>query len=211
MMNSIHDALYWRYAAKEFDSTAKLTNEERDTILEAIRLAPTSYGLQPFRVVVVTNPDVRTKLRAVSFDQSKVTDADTFLVFCARTNVSPADTQEYIDRTMAVRGVDAASLEGFKGMINGTIASMNQEQSEAWAARQAYIALGFGLETAAIIGVDACPMEGFDAAQYNEILGLSAQGLSAKAAMAIGRRNPTDAYATYKKVRLSDEAMFLRA
>lgn len=209
-MNSLHDALLWRYAVKEFDPTTKLTDEERATIFEAIRMAPSAYGLQPFRVIVIDDSELRAKLRAVSYDQPKVTDGDCFLVFCARTEITEADVQEYVDRTASIRSVDVATLDSFKASMMG-LTQMSPKDAENWSTRQAYLALGFGLEAAALIGVDAGPMEGFQPAAYDEILGLKAKGLTAKVAAAFGRRNPNDAYAGYKKVRHSNETMFIRA
>ncbi len=204
-MNSIAPAqlienLSWRYATKQFDPARKIAAEHWKTLEEAMTLAPSSYGLQPWAFVVVTDPKVREKLRAVSWNQPQITDASHLVVFCAKANLARADVERYIDRIAQVRAVPKDALAGFRDMMLGTVEAPGANHLH-WNQRQVYIALGFFLSAAAMLGIDACPMEGFDAAKYNEILGLTAQGLSATVLATAGYRSPGDSYASLKKVR----------
>lgn len=204
-MNSIAPAqlienLSWRYATKQFDPARKIGAEQWKTLEQAMTLAPSSYGLQPWGFVVVTDPKVREKLRAVSWNQPQITDASHLVVFCAKTNLGRTDVDRYIDRIVEVRGVPRDALAGFRDMMLGTVEAPGANHLH-WNQRQVYIALGFFLSAAAMLGIDACPMEGFDAAKYNEILGLTPQGLSATVIATAGYRSASDSFAGMKKVR----------
>ncbi|MFO0836411.1 MAG: NAD(P)H-dependent oxidoreductase [Phycisphaerales bacterium] len=204
-MNSIAPAqlienLSWRYATKQFDPARKIGSEQWKTLEQAMTLAPSSYGLQPWGFVVVTDPKVREKLRAVSWNQPQITDASHLVVFCAKTNLGRADVDRYIDRIVQVRGVPRDALAGFRDMMLGTVEAPGANHLH-WNQRQVYIALGFFLSAAAMLGIDACPMEGFDAAKYNEILGLTSQGLAATVIATAGYRSAGDSFAGMKKVR----------
>lgn len=187
-MNPI-DQLSWRYATKKFDSNKKISDKILNTILESIRLAPTSFGLQPIHVLVITNPGVREKLREVSWGQPQVTESSQLLVFCART-----DFDECMDMYCAQASSNSYasdSIEGWRAMVGTTISKLSSEDSLSWATRQAYIALGFGLVACAQLGVDSCPMEGFDALEYSNILSLP-ESIHPVVVLALGYRSESD-------------------
>ncbi|MDQ5911927.1 MAG: hypothetical protein QG568_140 [Patescibacteria group bacterium] len=201
-MNNIINALNWRYATKSFDSLKKLSDEQLDTILESMRLSASSYGLQPWKFVVVSNPETRTALRTAAWDQTQVTDASAFIVLAVRTDVDVAYVDAYMKSIADTRGMDVTALSGFADTIKGTISRRTAEQVVEWSSRQVYIALGTALTTAAQLEVDACPMEGFDEAKFDEILGLKEMNLASRVCLALGFRSIEDASASYKKVRL---------
>ena len=200
-MNTIIDALNWRYATKAFDATKKLSDEQLRTLAESLRLSASSYGLQPWKFFVITNPELRTQLRAAAYDQSQITDASHLIVIAAAKDMSAAHIDAFFASISETRGAPAEALQGYKDMVTGTVSRLSPEQIQAWNTRQAYIALGTLLTSAAIERVDACPMEGFDTAKFNEILGLDAQGLTAAVVCPVGFRADSDTMAAYKKVR----------
>ncbi len=197
-MSIFNENMQWRYAVKKFDTTKKITAEQLDDLLEAANLAPTSYGLQPFRFLVITRPDVREKIKAAAWNQAQVTDASHLIVVCAKTGLDEAYIDDYIKRIAETRGMTVESLKGFRDMMAAGVKNMNT----AWCQRQSYLALGTMLSAAAQAKIDACPMEGFDPATVDEILGLKAKGLTSTLLCAIGFRAADDSSAGYKKVRL---------
>ena len=196
--------LNWRYATKKFDANRKIQAADWRTLEQALVLSPSSFGLQPWKFLVVENPDVRAKLRAAAYDQSQITDASHLVVLAHSTGFGAADVDRHVDRTAQVRNLPAESLAGFRRAMLGSV-QRPQEQTDAWVSRQVYIALGNFLATAALLGIDACPMEGFDAARFDRILGLPAQGYHAQVVAAAGYRAADDAYAKLPKVRYSPE------
>jgi nitroreductase len=204
-------SLRWRYATKQFDPSRKISSTDWTALEDALQLTASSLGLQPWRIVVVTNAEIRRKLIDFSWGQKQITDASHLVVFAARTNLGAADIEAYMNRIATVRGVTRQSLAGFESMVTGSvIQGMDASARTQWATRQAYIALGNFLTSAALLGIDACPMEGFQAAQYDEILGLTAKGLTAVVLATAGYRLQSDPSATLKKVRLPKEELFLR-
>jgi nitroreductase len=196
--------LNWRYATKKFDPAHKIQAADWRTLAQSLLLAPSSFGLQPFKFFVVENPEVRAKLRAAAWDQSQITDASHLVVFAVKRDVGPADVQRLVDRIADVRGVPVESLEAYKQSMLGSL-SRPADQVAAWASRQPYIALGNFLTAAALLGVDACPMEGFDADQFDQILGLDKSGYRAQVMVTAGYRADDDAYAKLVKVRFPAE------
>ncbi len=190
-MKSIIDSLNWRYATKKFDTTKKLTTEQVDMLLEAARLAPTSAGLQPLKIVHVSDPMLR----------EQVTDASDLFVFAVNKNVDIAYVDNYMNKLAAERGIDVSVLEGFSNMVKGNVASKTPEQIVEWSARQAYIAVGIMLTAAAVNEIDACPMEGFDPNALDKVLGLDTIGAHSLVVVAAGYRAADDATASYKKFR----------
>lgn len=201
MTESILNALTWRYAVKTFDSTKQVPDEHMATILESARLAPSSVGLEPWKFFVVTNTELREKLRAAGYDQTKITDASYLVVITHRTDAQNL-ASELIDRTMKATGATEESLAGLKGMAEGAVAGHSQsaEVINGWLAAQTYIPLGIMLETAALLEVDACPMEGFDSIAVGEILGLKEKNLAVTTMVAFGYRGE-DTYAKLPKTR----------
>jgi nitroreductase len=205
------EQLNWRYATKQFDPARKIGAQDWATLEDALQLSPSSGGLQPWKFIVVTDPEVRARLRAASYGQAQITDASHLVVFAAKKNFNEADVDSLINQTARVRGVAPEALATFRGMlVGGIVNGLDDASRAAWARNQAYIALGNLLTSAALLGIDACPMEGFDRAQYDEILGLPAQGLGSAVIATLGYRSPEDKYATAPKVRFPKEEIFVR-
>jgi len=195
--------LRWRYATKKFDPAKKIAPDLWAKLEQAVVLAPSSYGLQPWKFLVVTDPAVRAKLHPVSWNQPQILDASHLVVFAAKNPPTPADVERHIARTAEVRGVAPETLDGFKQMMLGSLGRMTHQDAHAWAARQCYIALGVFLSACALVGVDACPMEGFQPDRYDEILGLTARGLSAVVIATAGYRAESDPAAQLHKSRFA--------
>ena len=196
------DALQWRYATKVFDAAKKIPAEIWQTLERALVLTPTSYGLQPYKFLVISDPAKRAELLPHSWNQKQVVDASHFVVFAARTKVTEADVAKLIRRTSDVRKIPAASLNFYRDMMLGDIVNGPRSQhAHEWAARQAYIALGNLMTCAAVLGVDTCPMEGLNPAEYDRILGLAGGDYATVVACALGYRAATDKSAKLAKVR----------
>jgi nitroreductase len=194
--------LNWRYATKKFDPARKIPAATWAALEKALVLSPSSYGLQPYHFVVVNDPELRKRLRAASWDQPQVTDASHFVVFARKLLLTEGDVEKFVNLTTDTRGLERGSLRGyFDMMVGDLVRGPRNAIIKEWAARQTYIALGNLLTSAALLGVDACPMEGFDPAKYDEILGLPAKGYGATNACALGYRAADDKYAAAKKVR----------
>lgn len=204
-MKNIIQALNWRYATKKFDTTKKLSAEQLETLLESLRLTASSYGLQPWKFLVIENPALRTQIRAAAWDQSQVTDASHLVVLCAKTDVNDAAVDEYMAAIAVTRSIPVEGLAGFSQMLKGAISGKTQSDLTTWAAKQVYIALGTLLTSAALLEIDACPMEGFDPAAVNTILGLDSQNLTATVLCPLGFRDSSDDTITRTKVRFPKE------
>lgn len=195
-------ALRWRYATKKFDPAKKIDASTWAVLEETLILTPTSYGMQPVKFLVLTHPALRAQLVPVSWGQTQPADCSHFVVMAARAQNTEADVTHYITRMAEVRGMAAEALDGFKNVLLGDVVhGPRGNVALEWATRQAYIALGNFMTAAALLGVDTCPMEGFEPAKYDEILGLPAQGFRAVVACAAGYRAADDKYATLPKVR----------
>ena len=196
------EQLNWRYATKQFDPARKISAQDWATMEEALLLTPSSGGLQPWAFIVITDPAIRAKLLPASYGQAQITAASHLVVFAAKQDYNEADVDAYIQQTAKTRNVPVESLAAYRDMlVGGIVKSMDQPARDAWARNQTYIALGNLLTSAALLGIDACPMEGFDRAQYDEILGLKAKGLASAVIATLGYRSPTDKYAHATKVR----------
>jgi len=201
MKEKIINALKWRYAVKIFNLNKKVSEENINTILESARLSPSSNGFEMWKFLVIKNPEIRTRLRAVSFDQPKVTDASHLVVITYRTDVVLNATKERIERTAKTQNQDPSELDGFRKMLDGGIAQKEQNGTlESWVKAQTYIPLGLMLETAALLEVDACPMEGFMPEKVDEILNLKEKNLKSVTMLALGYRGD-DPMAKYPKTR----------
>lgn len=198
--------LRWRYATKKFDASRKIPSDIWNSLEQALVLSPSSFGLQPWKFIVVENPDLRQKLLPVSWNQTQIVDASHLVVFAHRKDLNAADVEKYIRHTASVRGIPVESLEGYKQMMLGFVARAAQGfDINAWASRQVYIALGNFLTSAALLGVDACPMEGIEPAKYDEILGLDKQGYKTLFVATAGYRAKDDASAGHTKVRFMQD------
>jgi nitroreductase len=205
-MTTLNERLAWRYATKKFDATKSVPADKLERIIEAVRLAPTSSGLQPFELLVVTNPDVRAKIRTVAWDQAQVTDCSHLLVFAAWDDVTPERVNMMFDLTNDVRGFKNEGWENYRQMLLGIVAERGTEANYQAAARQAYIGLGAALIAAAFEEVDATPMEGFDPVAVDEILGLKEKNLRSVVILPLGyRAHEGDWLVNLKKVRRSRE------
>jgi nitroreductase len=194
--------LHWRYATKQFDPTRKIGAEDWATLEQALLLTASSTGLQPWKFIVVKDPAVRKRLQPAARGQTQVVDASHLVVFAAKLDIGEADVDAHLRRTAAVRGMPVEALAGYRGMVvGGIVKGMDTAARNAWSRNQTYIALGNLLTSAALLGIDACPMEGFDHAQFDEILGLKARGLASTAMATLGYRAATDKYAALPKVR----------
>lgn len=200
-MHSIIDALSWRYATQQFDPSKKLAAADRELLLEATRLAPSSFGLQPWKLVVVQTPELREQIRAAAWNQAQVTDASDLIVLCTRTTLDEAYVDHYLELIATTRGLSIDKLDGLKKSILGSTAKRSANEVIEWNKRQTYIALGVLVTTAALHSIDASPMEGFDAQQVDGILGLTAENYTATALCALGYRHTSDPAAAQKKVR----------
>ncbi len=200
--DAILTQLSWRYATKEFDAAKKISSDTWKTLEAALISAPSSFGLQPWQFLVVTNQSVKDQLPAVAWGQSQPKDCSHFVVIAARRATDPEYVQKLIDSIANQRGVEASALDGYKQAILGKTTGMKNGHLE-WNSRQCYIALGFLLETAALLNIDACPMEGIVRDKMDDVLGLTGTEYTSTVACALGYRSSTDSYAAQKKVRYS--------
>lgn len=180
-----------------------------EELLHAVHLSPSSAGVQSYKILVIEDTATREKLQQAAYGQAQIADASQLIVFAAETNLDSQYVKNFIDHVAKSRGIDRVSLEGYEQMINGNVSGMNEEQRINWAKKQSYIALGVLLTSAAELGIDACPMEGFSAPQFDEILGLKEKGLTTAVIAAIGFRAEDDAYSKLNKVRKPEEEMFI--
>jgi len=205
---SLIQSLKWRYATKKFDTTKSITAADMQTIMEAIQLTATSYGLQVFKVLNVQDKALREQLKVASWGQSQVVDASDVLVFCAYTKVTSELVDKYVDKKAIVQSIPPKNLEGYSGFMKGKIAEKSPEELIEWNARQIYIALGNLLAICGELQIDACPMEGFEPEKYDELLGLKAKGLTAIVVCPIGYRSAEDFTQNSPKVRRTFEELF---
>ena len=206
---SIIEKFKWRYATKKFDHTKKLSADQLDTLLTAIQLAPSSYGLQSYKILVVESPEIKEQLKAAAYGQGQLTEASQILVFASETVIDSEFVNHYVDNIAKTREIGREHLEAYEQMMLGTVNRLAEDQKITWSHKQVYIALGFLLAAAAELGIDACPMEGFENGKFDEILGLKEKGLTASVIAPIGFRAADDDYAKLAKVRRAKEELFI--
>jgi nitroreductase len=194
-------ALRWRYATKQFDASKKIPADVWDALEESLVLTPSSFGLQPWKFLVIQDPEIRMKLLPESWKQLQVTDASHYVVLTARTDLTSADISAWIERMSEVQGTGLEKLAPLKGVIEGFAQAMSQEERHIWNVRQVYIALGQLMASAAALGIDACPMEGISTSGYDHVLGLVGSGYATAVACALGYRADSDKYAHAPKAR----------
>lgn len=202
------NGLEWRYATKKFDPAKTIKESDIELIKDAVQLSASSYGLQLYKVLFITNSEIREKLKAAAFGQPQLTDASHVVVFCHYTNLNAKHVDEYLDNISMVRGVDVAHLQDFGNMMKGTINGLSVDAQNGWAAKQTYLALGTLLAATSELKIDSCPMEGFDAAEFNRILKLDEQNLNAAVIATIGYRSDDDEFQHLKKVRRPKNQLF---
>ena len=204
------EQLNWRYATKQFDPQKKISAADWATLETALQLTASSGGLQPWKFIIVTDPAVRARLQAASYGQAQIVSASHLVVFASKNNFSEAEVDAHLKNVSQIQGAPIEALAPYRAMlVGGIVKSMDEAARNAWARNQAYIALGNLLASAALLGIDACPMEGFDRAQYDEILGLKAKGFASAVIATVGYRLATDKNATAPKVRFPKEQTFI--
>ena len=208
MSNFIKNA-NWRYATKKFDTTKKISKQDLETLKEAIRLSASSFGLQPYRVLIIENPELRAKLQPAAWGQSQIVDASQLIVFANITNFGETEIDTCIANITETRGLPAVALKGYGDFMKSKIVALPEDVRNTWASKQTYLALGNLMNAASELKIDVTPMEGFEPAQVNEILGLGKLGLNATLLATIGYRHEEDATQHYAKVRKSNEELFI--
>lgn len=206
---TIINALTWRRAVRTFDPTKKVSDEDLKTILESANLSPSSYGIEPWKFIVVNNPEVRMKLRTAGYDQPKITHASHLIIVTQRTDIENL-VSELVSRTATSQNKNSDELDGFKQMVEGAISYKgNDVARNEWLVRQTYIALGLMIETASLLGVDNGPMEGFDVSKVNEILGLTEKNLSVVTMLTLGYRDNNEKLTPKVRREYSDVVEFV--
>jgi nitroreductase len=202
------DALNWRYATKKFDPAKTIAPEAWSALEDALVLTPSSYGLQPWKFLVVTSPELKEKLKPLSWNQAQVTDCSHYVVFTIKKNLTAADVDRFVARTAEVRGMPIESIAGYRNMmVSDVVNGARSFNVNEWATRQAYIALGNFMTSAALLGIDTCPMEGIEPVNYDKVLNLPEQGYATVVACAAGYRAEDDKYAELAKVRFVKSEM----
>lgn len=196
--------LNWRYAVKKFDPTKKITASDWKTLEDALVLTPSSFGLQPWKFVVVTNQEIKNKLVEFSWGQKQPADCSHMIVMTVLKTINEEYIDHFLERQLEIRGGEKANLEGFKKMLMGTVVNGKMNIPE-WGKNQAYIALGNLMTVASLLGIDACPMEGINPAKYDEALGLTESNFKTVVACPVGYRAHDDKYAGVKKVRFKNQ------
>jgi len=204
------DALRWRYATKKFDASRGIPEETWSVLEQSMVLTPSSFGLQPWKFLVVEDPELRIRLRSVSWGQAQVTDAARYVVLTARTTLGRADITAWTSRLSEVQGTPAENLAPLQTVIEGFTKSMTPAALQAWNTRQVYIALGQLMAAAAVLGVDTCPMEGIDPVGYDSVLGLEGSGYATAVGCALGYRAADDRHAGLLKARFPAERVIQR-
>ena len=202
--------LNWRYATKAYDASKKVSDADWATIEAAISLAPSSFGIQPFKFFVINDPETRVKLKVAAYGQPQITDASHLVAFAYKKTLTDGDIEHFVERIAEVRGAPREALVDYENVMKGSAKkAVDGGYVETWNSRQAYSPLGFLLQTAAMLGIDATPMEGFDAAQFNEILGLTDYSVVVLAA--VGYRDAAnDWLEPLAKVRKPDDEIIVR-
>ena len=209
-MNKYIENLHWRYATKKFNPEKKVSKDDLETLLEAIRLSASSYGLQPYEVMVIGDPEVRAKLKPAAFGQPQITDASYLLVFAYNINVDEHYLDEFIKNNSETRNKPVEDFQDLKEMIHNSVLTFTEEAKHIWASRQVYLALGNLLSAAADLKIDVCPMEGFNSAEFDELLDLKSKDLKSVTLATVGYRSETDQLKDAKKVRKSKDELFTR-
>lgn len=204
------DALNWRYAVKQFSGEVIDADVLRN-LLEATRLSASSYGLQPYNIIVVASSELREQLLPFSYGQDKVAKSSHLIVFAAHTQIGDATVDRYIDKYAKIADKSHGELSNFSQHMKSALAAKTPEQKQEWAHQQVYIALGNFLTCAALMKIDSCPMTGFDSAGYDEVLGLEKKGLTSTVICPIGRRHRADDQAFSPKVRFDYDEIVMGA
>ena len=198
------DRLQWRYATKKFDASKIIPDEVWSGIASSLVLPPSSFGLQPWHFVTFRDHKIKVELLPHSCGQAQVTDCSHLVVLTAKTSMTEAEIDSFLSRTIEIRGGEIDQLNPYRDMMVGFTKNMDDAAKLQWAKLQTYIALGQLMTTAAVLGIDACPMEGINPTEYDRILGLEEKGLTTSVACALGYRCSRDKYADAPKVRFDE-------
>lgn len=209
-MTSYIESLKWRYAVKKYDASRKVSEADLEVLKEAIRYSASAYGLQPYTVFIIENPELREKLLPAAYGQRQVVDASHLFVFASQTSITPQQIDTYVQNIAETRELTVDSLSGLGDYMKNALVPMSEDSAKIWTAKQTYIAVGNLLSAAAGLKIDAGAMEGFDPQQFNEILGLDKRNLNAAVIAAVGYRAADDAAQHQKKVRKSTEDLFIK-
>lgn len=204
MTNKIIQALEWRYATKLFDSTKKISNEHLQVLVESVRLSPTSYGLQAFKLIQVISKEIRKKLEEAAYGQQAVSSAAEFFVLAAQTSIQEGEIDKHMSQLALSKGVSKEEMSGYGQFIKSSVQGMSSDKFLSWNQKQCYIALGMLLESSALLEIDALPMEGFSVEKFDDILGLKEMNLTASVCCALGYRSTDDENQHFNKVRKSN-------
>lgn len=207
---SPHDLLtrlQWRYATKVFDPNRRIPDETVTALEDSLVLTPSSFGLQPWHFLMIEDAQTRADLLPHSWNQKQVVDCSHFVVLAARTSINEEEIDAFLHRQVAVRGGDLESLAGYRDIMVGFTSGMDDAARLQWAKLQTYIALGQLMTSAAVLGIDACPMEGINPVEYDRLLGLPEKGLTTSVACALGYRSADDKYAEAPKVRFEKSGL----
>ena len=207
-MNAILATRNWRYATKKFDPAKKVSDADMQLLLEATRLSASSYGLQPYHIYVITDPGLKAKLRPASWNQSQIEDASHIIVFANTSDFGAELVDDYLENVSETRKIPADGLKGYGDFMKSKLLELPSETKNVWTSKQAYIAFGNLMQAAAELQIDTCPLEGFEADKYNEILGLTDKNQNAAVVLAVGYRSEEDETQHYAKVRKSTEELF---
>lgn len=209
-MNSFIENQQWRYATKKFDARKKISVSDFEILKEAIRLSSSSYGLQPYQVIIVENIELRKQIQPMAWGQSQIVDASHLFVFANITNFGEEGIDAYLNNMIKTRGLSPEDVAGYGGFMKSKIVPLPQEDKNAWTSKQTYLALANLMNAAAELKIDVTPMEGFEPEKVNEILGLNQIGLNAALLAPVGYRHEEDATQFYAKVRKSNEELFIK-
>jgi nitroreductase len=201
MNNALIDDLNWRYATKKYDSEKKISAKDFEIICESLRLAPSSYGLQPLKYFVIDDKSTREKLLPLAYNQPQITDASHLIVLCSFSKITPIIIKNYLELMSEVRNEPLSNYEKFGENMQKTFTNLSETATSEWTIRQAYIALGQVMHTCANLRIDATPMEGFDKAAFDKALNLTSNNLQSVLLLALGYRSPEDKLSSLPKVR----------
>jgi nitroreductase len=207
-MHNYIESLKWRYATKKFDSNRTISEKDLELLLEATRLSASSFGLQPYHVLIVRDQEVRSQLKSVSWGQSQITDASHLMVFANKKSFGAELIDNYLKEVSETREIPMEGLQGYGDFMKSKLVPLPDAQKESWTAKQTYLAVGNLLSAAGALEIDTCPIEGFEPERYDALLGLSEKGLTAAVVVALGYRSEEDETQHFKKVRQSKEALF---
>jgi len=207
-MNTYIENLNWRYATKKFDSTKTVSNEDVELLKDAIQLSASSYGLQPYKVLIIKDKETRERLQPAAWYQSQITEASHLIVFANNTQFDDTHIDAFMQNVSKTRNLNIEVLKGYSDFMKSKISPLSSHAKENWTAKQTYIALGNLLSAAAFLKIDACPMEGFESNEINKILDLENTGFNATIIIPIGYRSKYDQSQHYPKVRTPKTKLF---